>query len=221
MPDITVYYHPKMIRAASLVRMLEHTKTPYEFVSDLQEMAKVCATWGADTDTFAPPVVKDGEYLISQSTASCLYLGKRLGLMPAAYDHFKAVQYCADIVDTFEGGIGANNEAGDTLKKYVESPRFNNQMMIIERAIKGPFYFGDEPSAVDFFLLQHLDWRTTSLFAPLKEKYGVDLLAPYPKMVGVQAALQAADGYKNFASSKYSGLKMVGPIKDEILSVFA
>ena len=32
------------------------------------------------------------------------------------------------------------------------------------------------------------------LLAPLKEKYGVDLLAPYPKMVGVQAALQAADG---------------------------
>ena len=41
--------------------------------------------------------------------------------------------------------------------------------------------------------MQHLDWRGSSIFVPLKERYGIDLLAPYPKMAAVQAALQAAD----------------------------
>jgi len=36
----------------------------------------------------------------------------------------------------------------------------------------------------------------------------------------VQVALQACDGYKNYAQSKYSQLKTPGPIKDEILNVF-
>ena len=218
---IKVYYWPFLVRGASLVRMLEHTGTPYEYISDKAEMAKLCSTWGATGTTFAPPVIVDGDYMISQSTATCLYLGKKLGLMPKGYDDFKAFQFCSDIVDTFEGGLGKNNEQGPTLKAYIEGPRWAAQMGNIERSIVGPFYFGEEPCAVDFFLLQHLDWRTTSMIAPLKERFGVDLLAPYPKIAGVQAALQAADGYKNYGQSKYSQLKTPGPIKDEILNVFA
>lgn len=220
MSIIKVYYWPFLVRGGSLVRMLEHTGTPYEYISDQAEMSKVCSTWGATGSTFAPPVVIDGDYAISQSTACCLYLGKKLGLNPPGYDEFKAFQYCSDIVDTFEAGLGKNNEDGATLKSYVEGPRWASLMGNIERSIVGPYYFGAEPSSVDFFLLQHLDWRTTSMFTPLKERFGVDLLAPYPKIAAVQANLQAFDGYKNYAQSKYSQLKTPGSIKDEILDAF-
>jgi hypothetical protein len=38
---ITVYYWPMLARGASLVRMLEHTGTPYEYISDRAKMAEV------------------------------------------------------------------------------------------------------------------------------------------------------------------------------------
>ena len=85
----------------------------------------------------------------------------------------------------------------------------------LSRAIKGPYYFGEQPSCVDFFLLQHMDWREANVFAPLKTK-GIDVMAPYPKITAVVEALKAADGYKNYAG----GLKTLGPIKDEVLAAF-
>ncbi len=49
---------------------------------------------------------------------------------------------------------------------------------------------------------------------PLKAR-GYDALAPYPKICAIQAALQAADGYKN-----YKGLVPPGPLKPEIVDAF-
>ena len=68
--------------------------------------------WGGTGDVFAPPCVVDGvvddvsvkfrrnsdpamcsgDFVISQSTAAALYLGKKLGLIPAGYNEFKAMQ---------------------------------------------------------------------------------------------------------------------------------
>lgn len=221
---IKIYYWPKLIRGAPLVRMLEHTGTDYEYISDKAEMAKVCSTWtkavtGEEPtgDTFAPPVVVDGDFMVSQSIASALYLGNKLGLSSVpGYNEYKAMQYCADIVDSFEGGLGKNNEAGPALKAFVEGPRCANLMSNVERGITGPFYFGEEPSTVDFFLLGHLDWRITSVFAPLKEKLGVDVMADYPKMSAIYDALTATPAYKNYAG----GLTPPGPIKDEIFETY-
>jgi len=212
---IKVVYWPFLVRGGSLVRMLEHTGTPYEYVSDKAEFAKLCTAFGADATTFAPPVIIDGDVVVSQSVATCLYLGKKLGFTPAGFDEFRAIQFCLDIIDTFEGGLGKNNEQGETLKAWLAGERWAKLMGNIERSIKGPYYFGDEPCAVDFFLLQHLDWRHNSIFVPLKE-LGYDVLAPYPKIAAVGAQLREADGYKNYAG----GLKTPGPLKDEILGVF-
>ena len=92
------------------------------------------------------------------------------------------MQYLADIVDTFENGVGKNNEHGPTLKKFMEGGRWAALIGNIERSIKGPFYFGAEPSCVDFFLAAHLDARVASLFEPLKEKHGFDAMASAPKV---------------------------------------
>jgi len=214
MVQYKVYYWPFMIRGASLVRMLEHTNTPYEYISEKPKMAIVSSAWGAQVDTIAPPVLVDGDFAVSQSVASCLYLGNKLGLTPPGYNEYKAMQYCLDIIDVFEGGIGKNNEEGATLKKYLEGDRFKTLMANLERSIKGPFYFGDTPSAVDFFLVQHMDWRCLSIFEPLKAK-GIDFLTPYPKLVGVHEAIKATDAYKNFDK-----VPLPGPLKDDILCVF-
>merc|ERR1712216_865573 len=98
MSTIKVYYWPFLARGAALVRMLEHTGTKYDYISDKAEFGEVCSLFGAEMTQLAPPVVVDGDYFIAQSTASCLYLGKRLGLTPSGYDDFKAMQFCVDIV---------------------------------------------------------------------------------------------------------------------------
>ena len=74
-------------------RMLEHTGTPYEYVSDKAKMAEYASAWGSTAgDTFAPPILVDGDVVVSQSIATCLYLGKKLGLEPPGYDVYKAMQ---------------------------------------------------------------------------------------------------------------------------------
>ena len=134
-----VYYWPFLARSAGIVRILEHTGTPYEYISDKVQLDKVCSAWGAEGNTFAPPVVVDGDYVVSQSIAATLYVGKKL-LMCKDYDDFKAIQFCGDIVDTFEGGVGKNNEDGKILKVFLEGPRFARLMGNVERGIKGPYY---------------------------------------------------------------------------------
>jgi len=214
---LKVYYWPMLARGAPLVRMLEYTGTPYEYISDAGQFGKVMSRWGAKSDVFAPPVVVDGDNVISQSTASAMYLGKRLGLIPAAFDQFKAMQYLADIIDVFEQNLGKNNESGPALKKFLEGERWRMLMGNLEAGIKGPYYFGDEPCCVDFFLAAHLDWRTTTLFSPLKERHGVDALAPFPKAAGVYNALKNASSW---GGDSPKGLRHMGPIKDEILNAY-
>lgn len=45
------------------------------------------------------------------------------------------MQFCGDIVDTFEGGVGKNNEDGAALKKFIEGDRFARLMGNVERGV--------------------------------------------------------------------------------------
>ena len=85
------------------------------------------------------------------------------------------------------------------------------------RGIKGPYYFGAEISCVDFFLCAHLDWRSAGVFDPLKAKYGVDALAPYPKISAIYQSYLATPARQS-PSAKVP--KMMGPMKDEILNSY-
>ena len=216
---LKVYYWPFMIRSAPLVRMLEHTSTPYEHIGPPDLMA-LGSAWGGTGCNFAPPIVVDGDYKVSQSVACSLYVGKRTGLIPKKFDECLAVQFMGDIVDTFENNLGKNNEQGPTLKKFLTGERWPKLLANIERAIVGPYYFGDEPSCVDFFLLGHVDWRNTGMFDRLMKEKGLgDWLAACPKIKALTAALRAAPGYKNYSGK----LAIVMPsmlIKDEVLASY-
>lgn len=211
---IKLYYHPLPNggRAAACLRLLEHTSTPFEWIKDRAELTKVCGAFGADsTDTFAPPVVMVGDYSVCQSTATVFYLGKKLGLVPPAFDDAKAMQHLIFIQDVFEGNLGKKNESGPDLKAFLEGPRWVQLMSTLERSIKGPYFFGDTPCCVDFFLLAHLDARIPSIFEPLQEKYGVDKISMYPKCLAIRTALSSTDAYRA------SSLAKSKPLKDEIL----
>ena len=212
---IKLYYWPMLARGAPHLRMLEHCKAEYEYFSSPQEFASVTTRFGSkNSNCFAPPVVVDGDYVVSQSTASCLYLGNKLGLnAQPKFDACKAMQFMLDIVDTFEANLGKNNEDGAKLKAFLSGDRFAMLMSNLENAIIGPFYFGDSPSSVDFFLAAHLDWRNSNVFGPLKEKYGEEHLAAYPKVASVYESLSSTDAWKSFSGVA----KPMGAIKEEVL----
>ena len=84
-----------LARSGALVRMLEHTSTPYEYIDDSSRFGEVAGRWGSSTGCFAPPVVVDGEFVVSQSTACCMYVGDKVGLnsMPG-FNSFKVSTVC-------------------------------------------------------------------------------------------------------------------------------
>jgi glutathione S-transferase len=217
---INLYYWPFFPRCAALVRMMEESGVEYEHISQKDIMATKCSAFGATAGVnIAPPVIEDGSKIISQSTACCMYLGKRLGF-DKGVDECLAVQYMLDMVDLFEGGLGKNNEDAANLKKFLEGAdgnpsRFSVMAGPVERNIKGPFFFGAEPSYVDFFLLQHMDWRQ-DMFEKLKAKTGTDFLANYPKMVAATAGLRALKSYGN-----YKGPCKYGAFSEEIIDAYS
>ena len=222
--DLTVYYWPMFGRAGAILRMLEHTSTSYTLKSEFGDIASMGSAFGAHGDTFAPPIVKDGAYIISQSTACLFYIGKKCGLTKNM-DECKAMQYVTDIVDTFEGGISKAAEQGGTaLKAFLEGDgkgpsQFAKLMGNIERSIKGPFYFGEEPTIVDFFLCAHGDWQQETLLNRLEAQTSTNVFAPYPKVLRVLAAMRGMPAYKNY-KGPLKTLRDGFAAKDEVFAAY-
>ena len=91
-------------RAGAALRMLEYRNIPFTLTTDFPSLATVSSSFGAVGDTFAPPIVVDGDKTYSQSTAVCLWAGRKCGL-DEGVDDIKAMQYLADMVDVFENGV--------------------------------------------------------------------------------------------------------------------
>jgi len=64
-------------RAGATQQILSYAGIPFEHVSEMPQLAGICGAFGAESTTFAPPVVQDGDYTISQSTACAMYCGKK------------------------------------------------------------------------------------------------------------------------------------------------
>ena len=196
--SVTVYYWPMLGRAGATIRMLEHAGVSYTVKSEFPDIAGVGSAFGCTKyDTFAPPVVQDGDFMISQSTACAAYVGEKCGL--AAPNVVKGYQHLNDIVDVFEGGIGGSvSKGGAELKKYLEGDRIVKLLGNLERGITGPFYYGDKPTTTDFFLCQHVDWNEETLLNRLKAEKGVDIFASFPKLYGVVKGIRNLESYKNY-----------------------
>ena len=72
-------------------------------------------------------------------------------------------------------------------------------MANIEHSIRGPFYFGEEPTYVDFSLLYTFDWTIDDTWlnalvarAKLSSR---DVYAPFPKIRAVLSTLRARPWY--------------------------
>lgn len=217
---VKIYYpfkQPIYARAGAALAMLEWKGLPYEWIGDMDKVKEHASGMGAQGDTFGPPIIVDGNTKISQQVAVALYIGKKCGFMPTGSNEGKVIQYMLDVVDVFEDGWGQSKPFVDDAKKlreWVEGARMKTMMNNIERSIKGPFYFGNEPCTADFFLFAQMDWKGNAIFKPLMMKHQVDILKDFPKIYGVFKTFRAHDSVKN------SKIISMEPLPDEIINAY-
>eukprot|EP00567_Pseudictyota_dubia_P016116 CAMPEP_0197435650 /NCGR_PEP_ID=MMETSP1175-20131217/3215_1 /TAXON_ID=1003142 /ORGANISM="Triceratium dubium, Strain CCMP147" /LENGTH=219 /DNA_ID=CAMNT_0042964747 /DNA_START=125 /DNA_END=784 /DNA_ORIENTATION=+ len=215
---IKIYYWPFLGRAGPAVRMLREAGVEYEQITEMADMASKCAAFGAETGTIAPPVLEDGDTVISQSTAVTMYVGKKYGF--PAPDDCKALQLMDDIVDLFQNGLGKNRDDAKTLKVYLdgdgEKPaRFAVFAGALERNVAGPYFFGEKPSYVDFFFASACGVACLDKF---ESKTGVDVLAPYPKLQAIASKIRGLDSMKD---SGMIDLPDAYGMKEEVMEEYA
>ena len=94
-----------------------------------------------------------------------------------------APQYLIDLIDTFEGGLsGAKGKGGAAPKAFLEGDRWQALAGNVERSIQGPFYFGESPTCVDFFV-QHCGLALRQLFGSPRKGKGCQGVRYFPKMM--------------------------------------
>ena len=168
--------------------------------SDMETFASVASAKGkiidgtGKGDTFAYPILDDDGFVLSQSAAVTLYVGKKFGFMPEKeQDVYKAIQYMNDAQDFMSEALSAVGDAKLVDDFLVSGPRFDAWMGNIERSIHGPYYFGQNPTRD--YLLQCVDWVQISLLDPLEKLTG-NKLAAYPKVVGMLERVRSLPSFK-------------------------
>lgn len=149
----------------------------------------------------------DGERVVGQSIAATVHVGRRCGLSPTVEDETKGLQAMHDMLNLFTDGIVRAAEKGSyELLAFFESShdgeasRFDQIAASIDRQIQGPFFFGSNPTYVDFFLVQHWDsihaWGLDRLQAVLG---GRNFFAPYQKVLSAIEGIQHLSSYLSYA----------------------
>jgi len=178
--------------------MLEESKVSYVWRKDYGDISAHCTGFGSAKDTFAPPVIQDGDVTISQSLACTLHVGEKYGFNKGVKSTAKAVQYMLDLQDFMEQ-CDNNKKSAARLAEFIKGPGgkvsyFDEWMSNIERSIQGPFYFGDTMTYVDFFACQVFDVVHSTIFGPI----GVDEFRRYPKIHAVVSGIRGMSSAQSF-----------------------
>ena len=149
-------------RAGPALRMLAEAGVEVAHESTFPKIASVSAAFGAQTDTFAPPILVDGDNVICQSVAVAHYVGSKYGFPAPAGQESRGLMLSNAIIDLMENGLQTNAKDPTKIKAYLygadgKPARFALMAGALERAVKGPFFFGEKPSYVDFI------WGTSLL----------------------------------------------------------
>ena len=168
--SLVVHYWPCLARASGMFRMLAEAGVEYEHQTDMHQFG--CALWDPPSSNIAPPKIVDGEIAISQAPAVFLYLGEKCGFDKGVPNTALAMQYIMDMSDWHSlledkatAGVATNNVA--ELQKCLED-RYIKILGAIEHSIVGPYFFGEEPTYVDFAACTYLDMAVSKYLAPLE-----------------------------------------------------
>ena len=166
-------------------------------------------------DAFAVPVVTDGAISIGQSNAMAAYVGEKLGFASGIAERggtAKGVQFMLDMRDFFNNVIKTSYNAterkliafdglairGNGPDVQAVRARYDQFLVYLEDAIVGPFFFGDSPTYVDYYMVAIFEWLHIVLKEYSVPRYGPSfpsgMLADYPKVHAVLRALVNGNG---------------------------
>ena len=195
-----------MGRASGLFRMCAEADVEYTHVSTRPEIG--AALWGAESTNLLPPMIQDGDLVLSQAVPCHQYLGDKFGFNKNIEIPQVAVQYVNDLSDFYGAmesaalkGEGSNDV--HALQEYLNGDRFKNHLRAINRSIKGKFYFGEDPTYVDYAVCTYLDMAEGRYLNPLKSKINGDIIAEYaPKMRAICTAIRELPSAKKFENTQ-------------------
>jgi glutathione S-transferase len=208
---IKIKYWNILAKASGLFRMCLEAGAEFEHITTASDMG--CAFLGAETSNLAPPVVEDGKIVISQTVACHQYLGNKFGFHKNIEVPELAIQYMADLSDLHDemaGKASAGESKNDVkaLQEYLTGDRYKSHLRAIERSIKGPFYFGEEMTYVDFATTSYFDTCEGKYLTPLLEKTGDTVKEHAPKL---NAILEHIRGLKSANDPRVSEKNLVPP----------
>lgn len=210
--SLTIKYWPLRARASGLFRMLAEANVEYEHMTDQKSMG--CSLWGAETTNLAPPILVDHEakLTLSQTIPLHAYIGNKYGFNKGINVPELALQYAFDLEDLLSEirDSASKDQTTDSgvseLKAYLTGDRYKNHLRCIDRCIKGPYYFGEDYTYVDFLACCYLDMAVGGWLGPLKEKTGDTLEMHAPKLKAVYEKICALP-----SASKLDHLPLVPP----------
>ena len=194
MTTITIKYWPILARGSGLYRMMAEKGQDFEVINDMNQFG--CALFGAETTNLAPPILVDGELTISQSVPCHLYLGRKLGYDAGIDVPEVAIQYMEDLNDLHTELNRAANPSGSAaddvaeLKELITGGRFLKILCAINRSIKGPYYFGAEPTYVDFYACGVFEMCEGKWLTPLTPYSGDTIAEHAPKLKVVLSSIR-------------------------------
>jgi glutathione S-transferase len=185
--DYTLIYWPSIPGRGELVRLLfEETGTPYndiaksspnDAVNQILELNSSVdpISSGSNPPVNAPPVLRHGDFVLSQAPAILLYLAPRLGLSPPAtepaFHHLNAI--ALTLIDGFVNELHDTHHPVDVSATYEEQqpeakkraqvfrekriPKFLGyaQRILDSKASgNGPWLYGDNLTYADLVLFQ-------------------------------------------------------------------
>lgn len=185
--EYSLIYWPAIPGRGEFVRLLfEETGTPYsdvaksspqDAVSQILELNAAVdpISSGSNPSVNAPPVIRHGSFVISQTPAILLYLAPRLGLSPPptelAYHHLNAIAltlldgFVAEMHDTHhptDVSLTYEEQKPEALKraKAYREKRIPKFLGYVQRVLDskasgdGPWLYGDSLTYVDLVLFQ-------------------------------------------------------------------
>lgn len=170
-PEYTLIYWPEIQGRGEFVRLvLEQAGEPYTDLAR-EKGADVVMPYLHSDVTFAPPVLLHGDFVLSQTTAICDYLARRLDLVPADEQaRARALQLhltIADVVDEvhdthhpLSSGLYYEDQKEAALVRAGHFTKARLAMFLahLERALGGRGHLvGDRLSYVDLALFQLLE----------------------------------------------------------------
>jgi len=172
--------------------MCEEAGVEYKHATTPPEMG--ASYFGGQGTNLAPPIVEIDGVSVSQAVACHQFLGNKLGFNKNIEIPELAVQYMADLDDLHsqmadKAIAGKKTDDVLALQEYVTSDRYKQHLQSIDRSIKGPFYFGDEPTYVDFAVCSYLDMCVCKWLGPLEVKSGDTIATNAPKLKAVYDAI--------------------------------